>query len=405
MSASPSVPSGTLPLSGLRVVDLTAILFGPMATAMLADLGADVIKVEAPGGDIMRYAKPMRSPAMGTVYMNSNRGKRSIVLDLKQSGAHDVLHRLVAGADVFIHSMRRSAAERLGIAPEAIHAIKPDLIYCTACGFGGDGPYKDLPAYDDAIQAASGLASLAGGAGEPQYVRSVAADKIASLYLSNALMTALLMRERTGEGQVVEVPMFESLATFVLTEHLCGASFVPFEGDVGYSRVLAANRRPYRTKDSHVCILPYTTDQWKRFLILVGRPEVAGAAWLADASARSARVNELYALIDEVAPTRTTAEWVAAMREIDIPSMPVNNLDDLLEDPHLKASGLFETYDHPSEGKMRGVTRPVKFSKIGRQPGTAPRLGQDTLGVLNEIGFDAAEIDNLLESGAAVGAD
>jgi len=395
-------PHSPLPLEGLRVIDLTAILFGPMATAGLADLGAQVIKVEPPGGDIMRYAEPMRSPAMGSVFMNSNRGKRSIVLNLKQPAAREVLQRLVAGADVFIHSMRRSAADRLGIAPADIHAIKPDLIYCLACGFGSDGPYKDLPAYDDIIQAASGLASIAGGAdGEPQLIRSVAADKIASLYLSNALLTALLARERTGEGQVVEVPMFESLAAFVLTEHLCGASFIPAEGDIGYSRVLAANRRPYKTKDSHICLLPYTTGQWQRFLRLIGRDDVADAPWLADATERSTRVDELYALIGTVTPSQTTAAWLIALREIDIPCMPVNGLDDLLTDPHLMASGLFETYDHPTEGKMRGLTRPAKFSKIDRCPGTSPVLGQDTHALLSEIGYDNDEITALLESGAA----
>ncbi|MEK9723700.1 MAG: CoA transferase [Rhodospirillaceae bacterium] len=392
------------PLAGLRVIDLTTVLFGPMATAMLADLGAEVIKVEAPEGDIMRHAEPMHAPAMSTVYVNANRDKRSVVLDLKQPAARAALDRLIAGADLFVHSMRLDATRRLGITAAEVRRVKPDIVYCRACGFGSDGPYRDLPAYDDVIQAASGLASLAGGPdGRPQLIQSVAADKIAGLYLGNALLTALLARERTGVAQDVELPMFESVAAFVLAEHLAGATFEPRDGAMGYPRVMSPNRRPHRTKDSFIVLLPYTTRHWQRFLRLASRDDLADAEWMTDARQRSSRVDSLYAVIDEVTPTRTTAEWMAALREIDVPATPVNDFEALLADPHLNAVGFFETYDHPSQGRLRGLRRPARFSAIPPGGGFAPELGRDTRAVLAELGYKDDEITGLIETGAANG--
>jgi len=390
------------PLTGVRIVDLTSVIFGPLATATLANLGADVIKVESLEGDIMRYAGATRSPAMSTVFMNSNRGKRSIAMDLKSEAGQTALKKLIATADIFIHSMRHKAAERLSIAYNDVRAIKNDVIYCFACGFGSGGPYQDLPAYDDVIQAASGLASVAGAEGEPRLIRSIAADKIAGLYLTNALTTALLQQKLTGQGQYVEVPMMECLSHFVLTEHLAAASFDPpldeTEGHAGYERVTTASRRAYKTKDSYMALLPYTTGHWQRFFKLIGRDDMAGADWIADASRRSKRVSELYDIIGEIAPTRTTAEWVEAIRAIDIPVSAVSSMDDLLTDPQLQASGLFEYYDHPTEGRLRGLASPVRYSGFETMPAAAPGLGADTRAVLSELNYSEDEIDAMAEN-------
>lgn len=396
-------PASTPPLKGIRIVDLTSVIFGPMATATLAGLGAEVIKVESLDGDIVRDSGHTRSAGMGAVFMNSNRAKRSVAIDLKSDAGRAALDRLIATADVFVHSMRAGAAERLGITYDAVRAIRPEIIYCFACGFASTGPNRDLPAYDDVIQAASGLASMAGAEGEPRLIRSIAADKIAGLYLTQALTTALLAKQMTGQGQYVEVPMMECLAHFVLIEHLASASFDPpadeTEGRAGYRRVTTASRRPHRTKDSYIVVLPYTTGHWQRFFKLIGRDDMAAEPWIADAPARSARVAELYDLISEVTPTRTTEAWVDALHAIDVPVSRVNTLDDLIDDPQLAASGLFEHYDHPSEGRLRGLASPVRYSGFETLSGTAPGLGADTRAVLADVGFAEVEIDELEDAG------
>lgn len=382
------------PLEGVRVVDLTSVIFGPMATQMLADMGAEVIKVEPPEGDGVRHVEPMRSPGMGAIFMNSNRAKKSLALDLKSVAGRDALMRLVATADVFVHSMRGRAAERLGIDPETIRGLKPDLVYCFACGYGSAGPNADLPAYDDIIQAATGLSAITTHPdGTPQLIRTIIADKVGALYLSNALLGAIMTQKTTGAGQYLEVPMFECLSHFMMVEHLSAASFEPAMGPAGYKRVLAADRRAYRTKDSYIAMLPYTTAQWRRFLELVGEHELAGADWVNDPSLRSARIGELYALIARTTPRRTTDDWLSALREIDIPVTAVRDLNDLLEDPQLEASGLFETYDHPSEGRLRGTTPPARGEWAAPEtPPLAPRLGQHNVEILQSLGYDEAEI-------------
>ena len=393
------------PLDGLRVIDLTSIIFGPLATQNLTEMGAEVIKVEAPGGDIFRHIEPMRSGGMSSVFMNSNRGKQSIVLDLKSDGGRDALMRLVETGDVFIHSMRGKAAERLGIGYDAIRAVKPEIVYCFACGYGSKGPNAEFPAYDDIIQAASGLASVTPlPDGTPQLVRSVAADKISALYLTNALMGAILTLKTTGQGQYVEVPMFESMVHFMMVEHLCAASFEPPVGPAGYKRVLSESRQVYRTKDSFAVMLPYTTAQWQRFFEVVGETELAAADWVNDAGARSKRIDELYSFIASVAPSRTTAEWVSELRRIEVPAAAVNSLDDLFEHPQSKASGIFEDYNHPSEGKLRGTRSPFRLNDDGPAP-CAPLLGENTRDVLAGIGFSDSDIDTLISEGGAWQAD
>ncbi len=389
------------PLDGIRIVDLTALVFGPLATKMLADLGADVVKIEPPKGELTRHIEPMRSKAMGALFMHLNRGKQSVAVDLKDDRGRRIVERLVATADVFVHNMRQPAIERLGLDYPAVKAENQDIVYCAAWGFDSRGPFANYPAYDDIIQAASGLASLAGDAGgEPRYARTIIADKVGGMFTANAILAALLHRRETGRGQFVEVPMMECLSWFVLAEHLGAASFEPAPGPPGHPRALLDSRRPFATRDSHIAILPYTTAHWQRFLRYIGRDELADADWVMDTGQRTTRVGELYEVVDTALRDRTTAEWMAVMRELDIPAMPVNDLEGLLQDPQLLGSGFFESYDHPTEGKLKGTAFPVRFSEMSeRAPAVAPLLGEHTRTILERLGYDDDGIEALLAAG------
>ncbi len=391
------------PLAGFRVIDLTSVLFGPYCTMLLGDMGAEIVKVEAPGGDSTRATGPARNPGMAAFFLLCNRNKRSICLDLKQDGARRALWRLLEGADVFIHSIRPQAVERLGFGPEAVRARHPRLVYAGLHGFAQDGPYAGRPAYDDIIQGGSGLAALmAPLAGEPRFTPMVAADKTCGLMAASAVMAALLHRERTGEGQFVEVPMFESMAHFNLMEHYYGHVFDPPLAPMGYPRVLAEWRKPYPTADGHLNVLAYNDGQWRRFVEAAGRAELADDPDYADMSARIRNVERLYAVVGEILATRRTEEWVALLERLEIPYMRVNALEDLPNDPHLAATGFFRRMEHPSEGPIRQPDFPVRFERSGhvyaRHP---PRLGEHTAELLAEAGCDEAEIDALLSAGAA----
>jgi crotonobetainyl-CoA:carnitine CoA-transferase CaiB-like acyl-CoA transferase len=393
------------PLDGIRVIDVTTVLLGPYGTQILGDLGADVIKVEAPPtGDIARNMGLVRRPGMGGIYLNANRNKRSVALDLKHEGAKQVLRRLIETADVFVHNMRPQAIERLGFDYAAVSAIKPDIVYVGAYGFGQAGPYRAKPAYDDAIQAASGLASLfAMRDGTPQYVPAAVADKLVGVTLSQAVAMALLYRERTGRGQFVEVPMFEVLVSFNLVEHINGAAFEPPIGPLGYQRVTTQSRRPFQTKDGYVCVLPYSDKQWLAFFTAVGRPELMERPGFATYSARVHTVDELYGFVASVTPEKTSAEWVEICEKAEIPCMPVADIQTLMEDEHLKAVGMFERHAHPSEGDTILVRPPVTFSEspagIRRH---APQFGEHGTEVARELGYDDAAIAELLASGALI---
>ena len=391
------------PLDGIRVIDVTTVLLGPYGTQILGDMGADVIKIEAPpSGDIARNMGTVRNPGMGGIYLNANRNKRSLALDLKRDDAKDVLRRLVATADVFVHNMRPEAIERLGFGYAAVAAIKPDIVYVGAYGFGQAGPYRAKPAYDDAIQAASGLASLfAQRDGTPQYVPAAMADKLVGVTLSQAVAMALVHRLRTGQGQFVEVPMFEVLVAFNLVEHINGAAYVPAQGPLGYQRVTTTARRPFQTKDGYVCILPYTDAQWTSFFTAVGRPELMQKPEFATYSARVHTVNELYGFVASETPSRTNAEWVEICEKGQIPCMPVIDIQSLMDDEHLKAVGMFEPHQHPSEGDTVLVRPPVTMSKSPAAIRThAPGFGEHSRELARELGYDEAAIGALLASGA-----
>jgi crotonobetainyl-CoA:carnitine CoA-transferase CaiB-like acyl-CoA transferase len=395
------------PLAGTRVIDLTTVVLGPLATQILGDLGADVIKVEAPEGDIMRYAGPSRHREMGHVFLNLNRNKRSVVLDLKQNEAAQILLKLVETADVLMHNMRPQAIARLGFDWERLRQVNPRLVYCAAMGYGQDGPYADRPAFDDIIQGGSGFVALnMATAGEARFVPTLVGDKTVGLTMVYAVMAALLQRARTGLGQQVDVPMLEVMTAFVLAEHMGGMSFEPPLGPPGYARMLAPDRRPHRTADGHICILPYTDRHWRDFFRLAGRPEMEGDPRLADAQTRSRYVAELYALIADCVRGDTTAYWLSALRAADIPCGPVNPLAELPRDEHLAAIDFFPFIDHPSEGKLRIVRPPVKFG--GGDCALrhhAPRLGEQTREILTEAGLDAGQIDDLIARKIAIACD
>jgi len=395
------------PLAGIRIIDLTTVVLGPLASQILGDLGADVIKVEAPDGDIMRYAGPSRHREMGHVFLNLNRNKRSLVLDLKRPEAASAMLALAERSDVFMHNMRPQAMARLGFGYERLRQVNPRLVYCSAHGYGQDGPRADRPAFDDIIQGASGFVALEQATGgEARFVPTLVGDKTVGLTMVYAIMAALLQRARTGEGQAVEVPMLETMAAFVMAEHLGGLTFEPPLGPPGYSRMLAPDRRPHQTVDGHICILPYTDRHWRDFFRIAGRPDLSEDPRLADAQTRSRHVAELYALIADCVRDRPTQYWLDLLKAADIPSGPVNALDALPQDEHLAAVEMFPVSEHPSEGAIRMVRPPVRFgaAECGlRHP--APRFGEHSREILREAGLDAAAIDELIARKVAVAAE
>ncbi len=389
-------------LAGLRVLDLTNTLMGPYATQLLADMGADVIKVEPPAGDPVRGLGPFRNPGMGAIFLQVNRGKRSLVLDLKQPAGRDALLRLAARADLLVYNMRPKVMERLGLGYADLAALRPDIVYAGLFGFGQDGPNGGRPAYDDLIQGASALPSLAvqAGATAPRYVPLAVVDRVVGLYGVGAITAALWHRERTGEGQRLDIPMFETMASFVLADHMGGRLFDPPIAPPGYARLLSKDRRPYATRDGFVCALIYNDGQWQRFFDAVGRPEV----WRDDPrfrtiSERTRHVDAIYGMVAEILSGFTTEESVALLDRADIPVSRLATLDTLIEDPHLAATGFFVDIDHPSEGRLTMPGIPGRFSATPPMiTRPAPRLGADSHAVLAEAGLSAAEIAALAAS-------
>jgi crotonobetainyl-CoA:carnitine CoA-transferase CaiB-like acyl-CoA transferase len=381
---------GAGPLAGVRVIDLTAMVMGPYCTQIMADMGADVIKVEPPQGDDTRYVSVGPVRGMGGVFVNVNRGKRGIVADLQSEAGKSVLRALIEGADVFIHSMRAKAVARLGFGYEEVAAINPTIVYTNCYGYGRRGPKADLPAYDDTIQAACGLPFVQEQlTGEPNYVGTILADKVAGLTALYATIMALFHRERTGEGQEVEVGMFETMASFMLVEHANGAIFDPPLGPAVYPRTVAPNRRPYRTSDGYIAALIYNDKHWAAFMDAV-RPPWAAPRY-ATLERRARQIDAVYALLAETLAQRTTDEWLELFRELQIPAASLSSPATLFDDEHLNAVGFFETVDTP-HGPVRFPGVPTWFSRTpGRVAGPAPELGADTAEVLDELGLAPAE--------------
>ena len=391
------------PLAGVKVIDLTSVLMGPYATQIMADLGADVIKVESPEGDTTRYLPPGPDPQRGGMFLNVNRGKRSLALDLKRPDARAALLRLIADADVFIHSMRPGAIKRLGLDYDTISSANPRLIYCNLYGFSRAGPYRDYPAYDDIVQAASGLVDLQArlSGGTPTYLGTVVADKVAGLTGAYAVMAALYGREKTGTGQEIEVPMFETLVSFMMIEHLCGSLFDPPQGPPEYPRVTAAARRPYKTSNGFIGVMIYNDKHWRSFFRALGDPEWTRDAMFATMRSRTENIGIVLARLAEVMEERTTEEWVELFREAEVPAMQIASPSDLLHDPHLEAVGFWNERDSEF-GKLRFPGIPTNFSGTpGAIGDPGPALGADSRAILAEAGFSAEAIAALLENGAA----
>jgi crotonobetainyl-CoA:carnitine CoA-transferase CaiB-like acyl-CoA transferase len=402
-TTSSNVPSG--PLKGIRVLDLTAVVLGPLATQMLADYGADVIKVEPPEGDMMRANGISQHPGMSSIFLAVNRNKRSLAIDLKSPEGLAALRALIPSVDVVVHNMRVAAIERLGLGYEAVSRLNPKVVYCAATGFGQDGPHRDKPAFDDIIQAACGLAGVNSlGRDEPDYTPSLIADKTTGLAVCNAVLAALLHRERSGEGQYVEVPMLETMAAFVLAEHMGGMTFQGSTVKAGYPRLLEGGRKPARTRDGWISMLPYTERHWQAFFAEVGHPELIERYNIANRQERNTHVKALYGHLRELTPLKTTAEWMALCETLDIPATPIYALDDLPSHPHLKAVGFFEDAEHPTEGPIRQVRPTTRFSatptRVYRQ---APTVGQHTSEILREAGLADEAIAALKARRAVVG--
>jgi len=389
-----SQPSG--PLAGITVLDLTSVLYGPYASQTLGDWGAEVIKIEPLTGDTWRYSGQFRNRGMTGQFMAVNRNKRSLALDLKQPDGKSVLQRLIATADVLLTNIRPAALGRLGFGYEACQQINPRLVYAAATGFGQDGPWAARPAFDEVIQASSGFASAMGSDDEPAFVPSLVADKICGLTLVGAVSAALVHRERTGKGQMVEVPMLETITAFNSIEMLGGHAFDPPIGPAGYKRM--KERRPVRTRDGWLTMLPYSGENWCIFFEAVGHPECIERFAVRDSVSRAQNIDQIYNKMAEIAITRTTAEWEELLLRIDVPHAAFAKITEIAEQPHLKAVGMIATLDHPSEGKIRQARPSARFSdtpaEIHRMP---PRLGEHSQAILREAGFTEEDVASMIE--------
>ena len=383
------------------MLDLTSVVLGPLATQILGDYGADVVKIESLDGDLMRAIGVSLHRGMSSIFLAINRNKRSVAVNLKTAAGRDAVLQLVAGADVLVHNMRVAAIERLGLGYAAVSAIKPDIVYCAATGFGQDGPDAHRPAFDDVIQAACGMAALIGvGREQPDFAPTLLADKTAGMAVVNAVLAALLHKARTGTGQYVEVPMLETLVAFTLAEHLGGRTFDPPPAPAGYARLLGGGRKPAPTLDGAVALLPYSGEHWVGLFSAAGRPDLIAKYNLHDRAERNARITELYFDLASVTRTMATAELLVLCDRLDLAATRLYAIDELQNHPHLQAVGLFQPLQHPSEGATITVRPPTLFA---RTPASvrcgAPQIGQHTLQVLTEAGITPAALDHLLASG------
>ncbi|WP_421793721.1 CaiB/BaiF CoA transferase family protein [Hydrocarboniphaga effusa] len=377
-------------LQGIRIVDMTSVIFGPYCTATLAEMGAQVVKIEPSNGDeVRRVGRPVVNRGMGPCHMTLNRGKRSVVWNLKSERGQAAIRKLIARSDVFIHNLRLDAIERIGLGYEAVKALRRDIVYVHCSGFGSDGPYADRAAYDDIIQAASGAASLlprADGNAAPRYLPMALADKVSGLHAVHAVLGALFHRERSGQGQKVEVPMFESFTHFLLQEHLYGRAFVPPNDPPGYPRQLDSQRQPMRTLDGYIAIAPYTDERWVRFFEVTGQSQFLHENGFDSAKARFNALPKMQEKMAELLPAQTTQDWLDLMSRHDIPATRVNSLEQVFDDPHLNAVGFFRTRHHPTEGDYLELKPPVRFAGAGEATvSPAPLLGEHSETVGKEL--------------------
>jgi crotonobetainyl-CoA:carnitine CoA-transferase CaiB-like acyl-CoA transferase len=388
------------PLDGVKIVDLSNMLMAPYATQILGDMGADVIKVESPEGDPIRDIGPTRSPRMGAIFLHANRSKRSLVLNLKQSAGRCVLLKLIKNADVLIFNRRPKSMQRLGLSYETVSQINPRIIYAGMFGYGEDGPYAGKPAFDDLIQGAAAIPWLSHKAdgGEPAYVPTAIVDRGVALWAVGQITAALYHQSRTGQGQQIDMPMFEMMASFVLADHLTGHTFEPPLGPPGYARMIAPNRKPYRTQDGYICVLIYTDRHWRDFFKLFGQEEtVENDPRFASMTTRSENIESIYDELAELFTAHSSQHWLQLLDEADIPAMPLHSLESLIDDPHLQATGFFSINEHPSEGTLREINVPSRWSQSQPAPTRhAPQLGEHSTEILTEAGYSEKEIERLL---------
>jgi crotonobetainyl-CoA:carnitine CoA-transferase CaiB-like acyl-CoA transferase len=384
-------------LEGFRILDLTAVILGPYCTQIFGDLGAEVIKIEPPEGDSMRPVAPV-ADGISAIFANNNRNKRSVMLDLKSEAGKAALRKLIPTADAFVHNMRQEALDKLGFTFKAVQAINPNIVYAAAVGYGRHGRYAGKPAYDDVIQAASGFAGLFQMRdGSPLYAPTIAADKVSGLHLAYAVLAALLYRQRTGKQPgYLEVPMYELMAAFSLSEHLSAATFDE-KGTIGYVRVISPSRKPYRTSDGWVGVLPYSAPNWRKVLAEIGRSDVAETAWFNNATERSSRIDELYDILAEAMTARSTADWLATFERLDVPASRVRLPKDLLECPHLADVNFFDANFVGDTPVVRTLRQAVNAEDLPPGPDLPPpKLGADTEAVLRQAGMSAEEIARVL---------
>lgn len=391
------------PLSGIKILEMTSVVLGPWACQILADMGAEVIKVEPPKGDSNRTLGAYRNKGMAALYLTCNRNKRSIVLDVKQPAARAAVLKIAESCDVVIHNNRPQVMDKLGLAYKDFRAVNPRIVYCGTYGYGRNGPYGSRGALDDSIQAVSGVAMLNEMVlGEPRYLPTVVADKTTAMAVVQAVCAALFYRERHGIGQEIEVPMFETMVYFVMAEHLWGMTFEPPIGTAGYTRLMSYHRKPYKTLDGYIAILPYLDSHWETFCRLSGHPELIEDQRFRTLNDRVTNIDDTYSETAKIMATRTTAEWLKIFGETSVPTIVVNTLEDLTRDPHLMAVGFWQEMDHPTEGRLRMTRFPMTFSETPadvRRP--QPRLGEHSVEILREAGYGQADIDAMFASGAA----
>lgn len=398
----PSVVA-TPPLAGIRILDMTTVMLGPYATQMLGDYGADIVKIESPGGDSTRTTGPAVEPGMAATFIGANRSKRSIVLDLKQAAARAALLVLIDSADVLIYSMRPQKLAALGLAPDVLRTRNPKLVVVAVHGFAEGGPYAGQPAYDDIIQGLCGLASLSElQGGEPAYLPTVIADKACALFATQAVLIALVARSRDGHGSYVEMPMLESMVSFTLVEHFYGAHFRPPLSAPGYRRLVTKWRRPYKTTDGYVCVVPYSDAHWQRFFLEADRMDLQKDSRFAGMAARTQNIDALYRELAACIALRSTTDWLEACERLDIPAAPMRRLADLEKDPHLVQTGFFTTVKDPLMGDLVMPASPLRFNGDEASYTLPPRLGQHTVEVLAQAGMTEQAINQLLESAAAI---
>lgn len=389
-------------LQGVTVIELGHILLAPFATQSLGDFGAEVIKIEALGGDIYRFSGASQTSGMSPQWMSTNRNKKSVSLNLKTEKGKEILKKLISEADIFVHNMRANVIDRLGFDYSSVREMNPGIVYCVANGYGQDGPYADYPAIDDVIQARCGLALLdRENGGEPKFLPMAIADLMTGSILSQAMLAGYSRKQMLGTGCYLEVPMFETMVNFVLNQHLNGHAFVPPSGDIGYGRVLSPYRKPAPTKDGFIAHGIYSFRHWVSFMTEAERRDILDGPLMGDRITVASNIETLYKIVhDEIFPDRTTEEWLAILTDLDIPCSPVVDLKDLESDPHLQTVGLFEDYDHPTQGRVRQVRIPI--SAIGvetSKDNPPPNLGAHTYEVMLNLGYKAVEIMELSDSG------